>query len=158
MKDLSPHRTLAMDRSVPHQERAPRFQFHLPLILVGFGFSRWYISHHIYLSGYSSIARQDHSSPSLLQNISEIEVGIWRPFQLRLIKPLVLNFRTTLIISAFLRNVSLMRRLYTARFFGIKVEPGHLALLFQSNYLQHLILSQCSLPGLFASLRHTSTV
>ena len=86
--------------------------------------------------------------PSPLQNISEIEVGIWRPFQLRLIKSLVLNFRTTLIFSASFRNVSRMRRLYTARFFGIKVKQEHLALPFQSNCLQHLMLSQCSLPRL----------
>jgi hypothetical protein len=86
--------------------------------------------------------------PSLLQNVSEIDVGIWMPLRLLPIKPLVLNFRTTLVISAFLRNVSHMPRLHTARFAGIKIKREHLALLFQSNSLHHLILSRCGLPRL----------
>jgi len=40
-----------------------------------------------------------------------------------------------------------MRRLHTARFFEVNVWQEHLALLFQSNSLHHLILSRCSLPG-----------
>jgi len=51
------------------------------------------------------------------------------------------------VISAFLRNVPHMRRLHTARFSEVNVEQEHLALLFQSNSLHHLILFRCSLPG-----------
>jgi hypothetical protein len=39
-----------------------------------------------------------------------------------------------------------MPRLHTAVFSGIKVKQEHLALLFQSNSLHHLMLSRCRLP------------
>jgi len=61
-------------------------------------------------------------------------------------KSRILKFRSTLIISTFLRNVSHMPRLHTAIFSGIRVKQKHLALLFQSNSLRHLVLSRCSLP------------
>ena len=62
------------------------------------------------------------------------------------IKLLVLNPLTTLIISAFLQNVSHMPRLHTACFSCIQVKQEHLALLFKSNTLRCLDLFQCYLP------------
>ena len=83
--------------------------------------------------------------PSLLRNISEIEVETWLAKQQHT-APLVLNFHAALTISAFLRNVPHMPRLHTACFFWIKVKQEHLALLFQSNTLHHLKLIRCTLP------------
>ena len=84
--------------------------------------------------------------PSLLRNISEIEIEREVLIDKQLIKPPVLNFRTTLILSAFLRNVPHMPQLHTAAFSGVKVKQEHLALLFQSISLHHLILFRCRLP------------
>ena len=86
--------------------------------------------------------------PSLLPRISEIKVEMTRPspFNPQSIKLQVLNTRTTLIISAFLQNVSHMPRLHTARFSWVQVKQEHLTLLFKSNSLHHLDLFQCYLP------------
>jgi len=85
--------------------------------------------------------------PSLLRNISKIEVESSRPsFDLFPRKPLVLNSLSSLCISEFLRNVSLMPQLHTAAFSAIKLQQRHLASLFRSNSLHHLIVSQCRLP------------
>jgi hypothetical protein len=61
-------------------------------------------------------------------------------------KAQVLKSRPIRIISGFLQNVPHMPRLHTAVFSEIKVKQEHLALLFQSNSLYHLILSNCILP------------
>ena len=86
--------------------------------------------------------------PSLLPRISEIEVEMTRLFFVnpQSFKSAVLNLRTTLIISAFLRNVPHVRRLHTARFSKIKVEREHLMSLSRSNSLYRLILFRCGLP------------
>ena len=84
--------------------------------------------------------------PSLLRDISEIEVGTWLAKWKKPAIPPVLSFRAALSISAFLRNVPHMPRLHTACFFWMKVKQEHLALLFQSNNLHHLRLLQCDLP------------
>ena len=84
--------------------------------------------------------------PSLLRDISEIEVETYLAKWKQPNKPLVLRFRAALTISAFLRNVPHMPRLHTTCFFWVKVKQEHLTLLFQSNSLHRLLLLQCDLP------------
>jgi len=95
--------------------------------------------------------------PSLLPRISEIEVEMKRiPYSDHIRREL--QPRTTLIVSAILQKASHMPRLHTARFSGVTMKQEHLALLFQSNNLQTLILYQCYLPRLVrlppSSIRH----
>jgi len=85
--------------------------------------------------------------PSLLRNISKIEVEFWRPsFDPLPMTALVLGSLSSPSISEFLRNVSLMPQLHTVAFSGIKLQQRHLASLLRSNSLHHLIVSQCRLP------------
>jgi len=86
--------------------------------------------------------------PSLLRDISKIDVEYRASYTLIYPPkdPLILQFRSRHFISAFLRNVPLMPRLHTATFYSINLQQRHLALLFRSNSLHRLEISQCYLP------------